>query len=214
MSKIDISQLRREYNSGSFTEKNTSESPFEQFDKWLTDAEKSGFLDPNAVAVSTVDKSGMPTSRIVLLKSFDTAGFVFYSNYESTKGIALAENPKACMLFFWDKLERQIRIQGIVEKLTPEESDKYFQTRSYTSKVGAWASKQSRKLTSRYKLLREVATFIAKYPINVPLPPHWGGYRLIPEYFEFWQGRESRLHDRIIYERTENNNWTTSRIYP
>lgn len=211
---MDISQLRREYNSGSFTEKNADESPFKQFEKWLEDAEETGFLDPNAVAVSTVDKTGMPTSRIVLLKSFDIKGFVFYSNYESTKGIDLNENPKACMLFFWDKLERQIRIQGSVERLTPEESDKYFQTRSFTSKIGAWASKQSRKLSSRYKLLREVAGYIVKYPIKVPLPPHWGGYRLTPEYFEFWQGRESRLHDRIVYEKSDNDKWTISRIYP
>lgn len=213
MSKIDISQLRREYSSGSFTEKNTSSSPVEQFDKWLTEAETAGFLDPNAVAVSTVDDSGMPTARIVLLKSFDSAGFVFYTNYESKKGMDLAANPQASMLFFWDKLERQVRIQGKIEKISPEQSDKYFQTRSYTSKIGACASKQSKKLSSRYKLLREVAGYIAKHPINVPLPPYWGGYRLIPEYFEFWQGRESRLHDRIIYEKVDNA-WKISRLYP
>lgn len=213
MSKIDISQIRREFNSGSFTEKNAEQSPFDQFEKWLQDAQTAGFLDPNAVTLSTVDSSGMPSARVLLLKSFDENGFVVYTNYESKKASDLEANPKASMLFFWDKLERQIRIQGRIEKITPEESDAYFQTRSYTSKIGAWASKQSRKLSSRYKLLREVAGFVAKYPVKVPLPPHWGGYRLIPEYFEFWQGRESRLHDRITYERQEDN-WILSRIYP
>ncbi len=213
MSKIDISQIRREFNSGSFTEKNAEQSPFDQFEKWLQDAQTAGFLDPNAVTLSTVDSSGMPSARVLLLKSFDENGFVVYTNYESKKASDLEANPKASMLFFWDKLERQIRIQGRIEKITPEESDEYFQTRSYTSKIGAWASKQSRKLSSRYKLLREVAGFVAKYPVKVPLPPHWGGYRLIPEYFEFWQGRESRLHDRITYERQEDN-WILSRIYP
>lgn len=213
MSKIDISQLRREFNSGSFSAKNADKSPFKQFDKWLTDAETAGFLDPNAVTVATVGNDGMPSMRVVLLKSFDEQGFVFYTNYESKKGREIADNPLASMLFFWDKLERQIRIQGKIEKVTPEESDAYFKTRSHTSKVGAWASKQSEPLSSRNKLMAEAAMLMAKYPINVPRPPHWGGYRLIPEYFEFWQGRESRLHDRIVYEKN-NADWNISRIYP
>ncbi len=213
MKKEDISQLRREYNSGSFTENNTASSPFDQFDKWFHDAKEVGVLDPTAMAVSTVDKSGMPSSRVVLLKSFDETGFVFFTNYEGRKGTDLANNPKASILFFWDQLERQIRIEGEIEKISFEESEAYFVTRSYTSKVGAWASKQSRELSSRYKLLREVAVVMAKHPLNVPLPPFWGGYRLVPTYFEFWQGRESRLHDRIVYEK-QGNDWNTKRLYP
>ncbi len=213
MSKIDISQLRREFNSGSFSAKNADKSPFKQFDKWLTDSETAGFLDPNAVTVATVDENGMPSMRVVLLKSFDERGFVFYTNYESKKGREMERSPLASMLFFWDKLERQIRIEGKIEKVSAEESDAYFKTRSHTSKVGAWASKQSEPLSSRNKLMAEAALLMAKYPINVPRPPHWGGYRLIPEYFEFWQGRESRLHDRIIYE-LDGEEWKISRLYP
>lgn len=213
MSKIDISQLRREFNSGSFSAKNADKSPFKQFDKWLTDSETAGFLDPNAVTVATVGKDGMPSMRVVLLKSFDERGFVFYTNYESKKGREMERSPLASMLFFWDKLERQIRIEGKIEKVSADESDAYFKTRSHTSKVGAWASKQSEPLSSRNKLMAEAALLMAKYPINVPRPPHWGGYRLIPEYFEFWQGRESRLHDRIIYE-LDGEEWKISRLYP
>ena len=165
------------------------------------------------MAVSTVSREGMPSSRIVLLKSFDEDGFVFFTNYEGRKGTDLNTNPKASILFFWDQLERQIRIEGEVHKITPEESEAYFVTRSYTSKVGAWASKQSRELSSRYKLLREVAIVMAKHPVNVPLPPFWGGYRLVPSYFEYWQGRESRLHDRITYEK-HSDGWDIKRLYP
>ena len=213
MKKEDISQLRREYNAGSFTEKNTPKSPFDQFQKWFDDAKEVGVLDPTAMAVSTVSREGMPSSRIVLLKSFDEDGFVFFTNYEGRKGTDLNTNPKASILFFWDQLERQIRIEGEVHKITPEESEAYFVTRSYTSKVGAWASKQSRELSSRYKLLREVAIVMAKHPVNVPLPPFWGGYRLVPSYFEYWQGRESRLHDRITYEK-HSDGWDIKRLYP
>lgn len=213
MKKEDISQLRREYNSGSFTEKNAAQSPFDQFDKWFHDAKEISVLDPTAMAISTVDISGMPSSRIVLLKSFDEAGFVFFTNYEGRKGTDIKTNPKASILFFWDALERQIRIEGEIEKISLEESEKYFNTRSYTSKIGARASKQSNRLSSRYKLLREVAIEMAKHPINVPLPPFWGGYRLNPSYFEFWQGRESRLHDRITYER-QGADWGIHRLYP
>lgn len=213
MKKEDISQLRREYNAGSFTEKNTAKSPFDQFQKWFDDAKEVGVLDPTAMTVSTVSREGMPSSRVVLLKSFDEDGFVFFTNYEGRKGTDLSTNPKASILFFWDQLERQIRIEGEVHKITPEESEAYFVTRSYTSKVGAWASKQSRELSSRYKLLREVAIVMAKHPVNVPLPPFWGGYRLVPSYFEYWQGRESRLHDRITYEK-HSDGWDIKRLYP
>lgn len=213
MAKADISQIRRDYNQGSFSEKSAAGSPFEQFDKWLSDAKELDFPDPTAMALSTVNSEGMPSSRIVLLKNFDDRGFVFFTNYDSKKGKELSHNKKASVLFFWDKLERQVRIEGTIEKATSEESDAYYQTRPYTSRIGAWASKQSETLKSRFTLLREVAGFVAKYPINTPLPPYWGGYRLVPNYFEFWQGRPSRLHDRIVYELI-NNEWKKKRIYP
>ncbi len=213
MSKEDISQIRRDYNQGSFSEKNTDPSPFIQFEKWLNDAKAVDFPDPTAMIVSTVNSQCAPSSRVVLLKNFDDRGFVFFSNYDSKKGDELSKNNKASFLFFWDKLERQVRIEGTIEKVSPEESDEYFQTRPFTSRIGAWASKQSHELKSRFTLLREVAGYVAKYPLHTPLPPYWGGYRLTPNYFEFWQGRPSRLHDRISYKLIDNQ-WLRNRLYP
>ena len=214
MKNEDITQLRHEYNSGSFSEKNAADSPFDQFQKWFDEAKECGaFPDPNAVIVCTVGTDGMPDARTVLLKEFNERGFVFYSNYQGKKAHDLDANPKSTFLFFWDKLERQIRIRGTITHTSSEEAEKYFVTRSYTSRIGAWASKQSQTLSSRYKLLREVATYMSKYPLKVPLPPHWGGFRLEPSYFEFWQGRPSRLHDRITYT-LQDGQWTKQRIYP
>jgi pyridoxamine 5'-phosphate oxidase len=165
------------------------------------------------MTLSTVSGDCKPSSRVVLLKQFDNSGFVFFTNYESQKGSDLANNPNACLLFFWDSLERQVRIEGTVEKIRPGESDDYFQTRPYTSRIGAWASVQSRQLSGRFELMKKVAVLMAKYPKNVPLPPFWGGYRLKPNSFEFWQGRESRLHDRVKYT-LENTVWNVIRLYP
>lgn len=213
MTKINDYKDRRDYKKMSFNENNAAESPYDQFKIWFDQALDSGFLDPNGMSLSTVSKNGRPSSRMVLLKEFDNNGFVFFTNYESRKGIEIAENPYAAILFFWDKLERQVRIEGKIEKISEEESYNYFKTRPYTSRLGAWASKQSKHLTSRFKLMREVAILLAKYPKEVPLPPFWGGYRLKPDAFEFWQGRESRLHDRIKYELI-NNHWEKKRLYP
>ena len=213
MTRINDFRERRDYKKMSFNENNAADSPFDQFKIWFEQALDSGFLDPNGMSLSTVSKDGRPSSRMVLLKEYDNEGFVFFTNYESRKGKEIAENPYAAILFFWDKLERQVRIEGKVEKISQDESYNYFKTRPYTSRLGAWASQQSKHLTSRFKLMREVALLLAKYPKEVPLPPFWGGYRLIPDAFEFWQGRESRLHDRIKYELI-NNNWKKKRLYP
>jgi len=214
MAKTDsISQLRRDFTKASFNEQNAAQNPFEQFKLWFADAVDSDFLDPNAFTFSTCSLKGKPSSRILLLKNFDENGFIFYTNYDSRKGKEIEDNPFGSMLFFWDKLERQIRIEGKIEKLSSAESDSYFQTRPYTSRLGAWASKQSTPLKSRFTLMRQVASLMLKYPKNVPLPPNWGGYKLIPDNFEFWQGRPNRLHDRLYYEK-KNYNWVITRLYP
>ncbi len=208
-----LKDTHRDYKKSSLDINNLCKNPTEQFNKWFEEAIKAGFPDPNAMCLSTANKNGKPSSRMVLLKDFDNNGFVFYTNYESRKAADIEENPYGALLFFWDVLERQVRIEGRIEKISIEESDKYFQTRPYTSKIGAWASKQSRELRSRFTLLREVAKLMLKYPIYVPLPPNWGGYRLIPELFEFWQGRPNRLHDRFQYRLIEYN-WEIKRLYP
>jgi pyridoxamine 5'-phosphate oxidase len=204
---------RRDYKKMSFNENIAHNDPFEQFKIWFEQALDSDFLDPNAFALSTADQNGRPSSRMVLLKEYDSKGFILFTNYESRKGKEIKENPYASMLFFWDKLERQIRIEGKVERIAEEESYDYFKTRPYTSRLGAWASKQSTQLSSRFKLMKEVAILMAKYPKDVPLPPYWGGFRLIPDSFEFWQGRESRLHDRIKYNIVDGK-WKKMRLYP
>lgn len=210
---MNIGDIRHDYGKFKLDEKSIAKDPFVQFKIWFDDAVAADYKDPNAMAVSTVDAHGRPSSRIVLLKGFDQNGFVFYTNYESQKGSELSVNKFASILFFWDKHERQIRIDGKVEKTSPEESDKYFQSRPYTSRIGAWASEQSSVLKSRFTLMRKVAKLIVKYPTHVPLPPFWGGYRLVPDKFEFWQGRESRLHDRFKY-KLDNGIWTIDRLSP
>jgi len=205
--------LRRDYSTRQFNESVAKDSPFEQFKQWFDEVSQTSILEPNAMILSTASKEGKPSSRVLLLKQFDEIGFVFFTNYESRKGKELEENPNANILFFWDILERQVRIEGTVIKITKEESEEYFKTRPYKSRLGAWASKQSTPLKTRFSLIREVAKIMAKYPIDVPLPPYWGGYRLVPEQFEFWQGRPSRLHDRIQY-KLDKNIWKKIRLYP
>lgn len=208
-----LNSLRRDYGKEKFDVENADANPFGQFKIWFQKAVEAVELDPNAMALCTAGKSGMPSARYVLLKNWDERGFVFYTNYESRKASDMEENPQASLLFFWDVLERQVRIEGTVEKVTKEESEEYFNTRPYESRLGAWASRQSKPLASRFTLLREVAGLMLKYPKNVPLPPYWGGYRLAPTAFEFWQGRESRLHDRLQYTK-ENGDWNLIRLYP
>lgn len=212
MKKENLQDVRHDYSKFKLDEDSIEKDPFRQFKLWMQDAMAGDFPDPNAMVVSTCSNS-RPSSRVVLLKSYDERGFVFYTNYESKKGLDIAANPNIAAIFFWDKFERQIRIEGRAEKISPEESFEYYKTRPYASRLGAWASKQSQPLSSRFKLMREVAKLMARYPVNVPLPPFWGGYRIVPDYFEFWQGRPSRLHDRFAYTH-ESGEWRAERLSP
>jgi pyridoxamine 5'-phosphate oxidase len=205
---------RRDYGQSALSKQILKDNPFDQFREWFDDAMQGGFIDPNGIFLCTASADGRPSCRVVLLKYFDNNGFVFFTNYESRKGRDIAENPQATMLCYWDKFERQIRVEGRVEKISQEETAEYFNTRSYTSRLGAWASQQSRPLKSRFRLIREVAKYVMKYPGNVPVPPHWGGYRIVPDVFEFWQGRESRLHDRFEFRLADDGLWHVQRLYP
>jgi len=188
-------------------------NPFNQFTKWYNVILNSGIKEPSAMILSTADKDGIPSVRTVLLKGYDEAGFLFFTNYESRKGRELIQNPVAELLFYWMNLDRQVRIYGKVEKTSKEESEKYFITRSLQSRISAWASKQSEKIPNREYLEKRFAEFEEKFKDDIPLPPNWGGFRLIPEKFEFWQEREKRLHDRICYLK-KSKEWEIVRLSP
>ena len=210
----EISNLRKEYSLTELRKKNVNKNPFAQFSIWFQDAVKSKIEEPNAMILATADKSGVPSVRVVLLKGVNSDGLKFYTNFNSQKGRELSENPNASLLFFWHPLERQIRISGKVIRLSEKESFEYFKTRPYESQIGAWASKQSEVLRSRDELEKSFEDLKLKYKEGeVPLPSNWGGFKLLPEIFEFWQGRESRLHDRIRYVKNENN-WRIERVSP
>lgn len=204
-SKQDIKEL--------LTEKNISKNPLTQFAKWFDEASHSKFIHPNAMMLATSSKKGKPSARIVLLKSFDESGFIFFTNYKSKKGKDLKENPFASLLFYWDVLEKQVRIEGKISKLNREESEAYFSTRPFNSRIGAWASEQSSVIKDRKILEREFEKYLAKFKTDVPLPQYWGGYKLKPNYFEFWQGRKNRLHDRISYTK-QKKGWKIERLAP
>ncbi|OWV94850.1 pyridoxamine 5'-phosphate oxidase [Rhizobium sp. R72] len=199
--------------SGDFTERN---EPFDLFADWLKEAEASEINDPNAVALATVDEDGLPNVRMVLLKGFDHEGFVFYTNFESQKGEEILGQKKAAMCFHWKTLRRQVRLRGPVEIVTDEEADAYFKTRARGSRIGAWASKQSRPLESRFALEKAVAEYTARYAIGeIPRPAHWSGFRIRPVSIEFWKDQKFRLHDRIEFRRSSpEGDWTKVRMYP
>lgn len=201
-----------ELTSGDFT---TAEEPFRLFAAWLDDATKSEINDPNGVALATVDHEGMPNVRMVLLKGFDESGFVFYTNFESAKGKEILGSMKAAMCFHWKSLRRQVRVRGPVEIVTDAEADSYFASRPRGSRIGAWASKQSRPLESRFALEKAVAEYTARHAIGeIPRPPYWSGFRIVPRTIEFWHDRPFRLHDRLVFSRTGQGTWEKERLYP
>ena len=194
----------------------TTQDPFEQFRRWFADAEASEVNDPNAMTVATADSDGRPSARILLLKDFDDQGFVFYTNTQSDKGRELEHNPLAALCFHWKSLRRQVRITGAVQYVTPEEADAYFQSRARGSRIGAWASQQSSPLADRETLMADVARVEKQYDGGeVPRPPHWSGFRLVPTRIEFWHDGEFRLHDRLIFTRPQSGAaWSLQRLYP
>jgi pyridoxamine 5'-phosphate oxidase len=211
----NIATIRRDYQMQSLLEKDVDSNPFRQFNAWWDDALKSELDEVNAMTLATASAAGLPSARIVLLKSVSEEGFVFFTNYNSSKGKELEENPNACLVFFWKELERQIRITGKVRKVTPAESDEYYQSRPEGSRIGAWASPQSQVIASREIIEENIAKYEAEFAAgNKIRPPHWGGYIVMPEAFEFWQGRPNRLHDRIQYSIIREGNWKIERLAP
>jgi pyridoxamine 5'-phosphate oxidase len=198
------------------TKSSVDPNPIRQFALWFKEASSSGMSEQDATSMTlaTANKDGHPCARIVLLKSFDENGFVFFTNYNSRKGSELANNAHACLLFYWAPFWRQVRIEGRVEKVSEAESEEYFHSRPLGSKIGAWASNQSQRVSSRNELDERFEEFSLKFADNVPRPPHWGGYRVDPQVIEFWQGRENRLHDRLVYTRENDGKWRVERLAP
>ncbi|WP_032093114.1 pyridoxamine 5'-phosphate oxidase [Necropsobacter rosorum] len=211
---MDLHNIREEYSKQELSEKHCADNPLTQLEQWLNEAMQAQVNEPTAMNLATVDADGKPSSRIVLLKELNAQGLVFFTNYHSHKGNAIRGNPCVALNFFWPELERQIRIEGCAEKLPAPQSDDYFASRPYTSRIGAWASEQSAVISSKNSLLRKAALIAAKHPLQVPRPPHWGGYLIKPRLIEFWQGRPSRLHDRIRYLLQDNGIWRKDRLAP
>jgi pyridoxamine 5'-phosphate oxidase len=209
-----IADLRREYVQNGLSESTAGEDPITLFRDWFAQALVAELAEPNAMSLATVSADGRPSVRIVLLKRFDHEGFTFFTNYESRKGRELAANPLAALAFWWHEFERQVRIEGRIDKVSPAESDEYFALRPLGGRLGAWASDQSEVLADRESLDRRYSELAARYADgNVPRPPHWGGYRLVPDAIEFWQGRANRLHDRIRFRRS-GDGWVRERLAP
>ncbi len=212
--KKEIADIRRDYELESLNREDVAADAFAQFTKWWQEALNSGIDEVNAMTLATATPDGKPSARIVLLKDYDEKGFVFFSNYSSHKGQELEANPHAALIFFWKELERQIRIEGTVEKVSAEESDDYFYLRPMGSQIGAWASPQSKIIENRDLLEQNIKLYSKQFADEIPRPAHWGGYRVIPSMIEFWQGRSSRLHDRIQYRKENSDNWIIERLAP
>jgi pyridoxamine 5'-phosphate oxidase len=211
---VSLGDLRRQYAQAALDAATLEPDPVAQFRHWYADTERAQLLEPNAMTLATADASSRPSARVVLLKRIDERGFVFFTDYRSRKARELASNPQAALTFLWKELERQVRIAGSVELVSREDSAAYFRGRPRGSRIGAWASEQSAVIPDRRVLEREVARMDAQFPDDdVPLPPHWGGYRVVPQEFEFWQGRENRLHDRFRYTR-DGERWRIERLSP
>ena len=211
---MNIADLRKSYEKAELSETASHADPLQQFDQWLNEAIKGEVPEPNAMTLATVGSDLRPSTRVVLIKSYDARGVVWYTNYNSQKGRELAGNPYAALQFHWVEMERVVRIEGLVEKVSDEESDEYFKSRPLDSRIGAWASPQSEVIDSRTVLVTNAAKYGAQFLLNPPRPPHWGGYRLKPDNWQFWQGRKSRLHDRLRYTLQADGGWLRERLAP
>jgi len=216
MDQNELQNMRQDDSAAELTEDSTKADPIKQFEKWFNEAVESGQHEPNAMTLSTSTYDGRPSGRIVLLKGFDASGFMFYTNYLSRKGKEITKNPLGALTFFWGTLERQVRIEGTIEKLSKEQSEKYFHTRPRKSQMGAVASPQSQEIPDRELLEKKMDQLVEEYgdDKDIPKPSFWGGYVLKPRLVEFWQGRRSRLHDRILYKKIDNKNWKKVRLAP
>ncbi|MDF2446861.1 MAG: pyridoxamine 5-phosphate oxidase [Moraxellaceae bacterium] len=212
--RTDLAAIRQEYSRHSLSPEDCLADPLAQFSRWLDEAIAAKVNEPTAMHVATAGADGRPSGRLVLLKGIEQQRFVFYTNYESRKAGQLEANPFAALTFFWPELERQVRIEGRVERLPAAVSDAYFESRPYQSRIGAWASRQSEALDSTRTLLARAARFAAQYVGGVPRPPHWGGYGVLPDRIEFWQGRPSRMHDRVVFRAEGPGQWRKERLYP
>ncbi|PLC53107.1 pyridoxamine 5'-phosphate oxidase [Pollutimonas nitritireducens] len=210
---MSVADLRQKYEKFELLEASLATTPLEQFTLWFNEALQAAVPEPNAMTLATTTPEGRPAARIVLLKGFDERGFTFFTNYASRKGRELAANPFASLLFFWPQLERQVRLEGSIEKVSAAESDEYFQSRPLGSRIGAWVSPQSQPIT-RGELEARLIALTESLGGDPPRPEHWGGYRLRPDYIEFWQGRPSRLHDRLVFQRENDENWSRMRLAP
>jgi pyridoxamine 5'-phosphate oxidase len=211
---MPIADLRKSYTKGELDESASHADPLKQFGQWLQEAIQSEVPEPNAMTLATVGSNLRPSTRVVLVKGYDARGIVWYTNYESRKGLELAGNPYAALQFHWVELERTVRIEGLVEKVSAQESDAYFHSRPLDSRIGAWASPQSQVITGRGLLVANAAKYGAQFLLQPPRPPHWGGYRLVPDAWQFWQGRRSRLHDRLRYQLGDDGHWLRERLAP